>query len=235
LAKSFHIIYALYKGECKLANIFTNVVRSLCDDFRGDELVGRFIGVRTDRDGESLEGCLRVSFKQSEMLDRLLASLKEYRILYRIVYRGRGNVVLWFKHGKICKLCQVVHATSGFTPKTMLVTPLGLIFEFVSHDRSSLDGKLFYTLMSGSANEMMDYLLTAKEQEILYYAYTKGYYSQPRSVTLRQLAVEVGLSKSTLNEILRSAERKIVVAYMRHDLPHLIVSKILMRKAVEHF
>ncbi len=39
------------------------------------------------------------------------------------------------------------------------------------------------------------------------------------------------MSKSTLNEILRSAEGKIVTAYMRHDLPHLIVGKILEKIA----
>lgn len=233
MANSFHITYALYKSECIIANIFRNVVRSLREDFRDDELLGRFIGVRTNRDEGALEGYFKVSFKQSELLDRVLASLMEYRILYKIVYKGSGNVVLWFKHSKICKLCQVVHATSGFTPKTVFVTLLGLIFEFISRDRSKMENystPLYQ--VSRSANEMMGYLLTAREREILYYAYTKGYYSQPRSVTLRQLAVELGLSKSTLNEILRSAERKIVIAYMRHDLPHPIVSKILMRKAV---
>ena len=234
MAKSFHITYALYKGECILANIFRNVVRSLSEDFRGDELVCRFIGVRTDTDGGALEGCIRVSFKQSELLDGLLGGLmRQSGVKYRIVFKGRGNVVLWFKHDKMCKVCQVVHASGGVTPKTMLVTPLGLIFEFISSGKSKLDESLFSTLISGNAKEMMDYLLTAREQEILYYAYTRGYYSQPRSITLRQLAVELGFSKFTLNEILRSAERKIVTAYMRHDLPHLIMSKILMRKHVD--
>ena len=234
MAAPFHITYALYKGKCILVNIFRNVVISHCENFSGDELVGRFIGVRTDMDEGALEGCLRVSFNHSKLLDGLLTSLMRHRILYRIVYRGKGNFVLWFKCCGTCKLCPVVHATSGVTPKAMLVTPLGLLFEFISHDRSNPDGNLFYTLISGSAEKMMDYMLTAREQDALYYAYSRGYYSQPRSATLHQLAFELDLSKSTLNEILRSAEKKIVTAYMRHDLPHLIVNKILARKAIEH-
>jgi Predicted DNA binding protein len=111
----------------------------------------------------------------------------------------------------------------------MLVTPLGLLFEFISGSRKGLDVGLFDILLSGSVREMMDYMLTPREQEVLYYAYFRGYYSQPHSVTLDRLAEELGVSKSALSEILRSAERKIVSAYMRHDLPHLIVSKVLER------
>jgi hypothetical protein len=228
-------MYALYKGRCTLANIFKNVVASHFENFDGDELVGRFIGVRTDLSEGALEGCLRVSFEHTKLLDELLTSFMRHRILYRIVYKSKSNIVLWFKHGgNVCKICPVVHATSGITPKAMLVTPLGLLFEFILRDRSNIDENSFHILVSGSADEMMDYMLTAKEQEALYYAYSRGYYSQPRKITLRRLAFELGLSKSTLNEILRSAERKILTAYMRHDLPHLIVNKVLTRKAKVH-
>jgi len=73
----------------------------------------------------------------------------------------------------------------------------------------------------------MDYMLTPREQEVLYYAYFRGYYDAPRRVSLEELSRELGIAKSTLNEILRSAERKIVTAYMRHDLPHLILRRVL--------
>jgi len=46
---------------------------------------------------------------------------------------------------------------------------------------------------------------------------------------LDQLARELNLSKSALSEILRKAERKVMTAYMRHDLPHLIISKVLKK------
>jgi len=49
----------------------------------------------------------------------------------------------------------------------------------------------------------------------------------PRRVSLEELSRELGIAKSTLNEILRGAERKIVTAYMRHDLPHLILRRVL--------
>ena len=73
----------------------------------------------------------------------------------------------------------------------MLVTPLGLLFEFISGSRKGLDVGLFDILLSGSVREMMDYMLTPREQEVLYYAYFRGYYSQPHSVTLDRLAEEL--------------------------------------------
>ncbi len=228
----FYISYALYKGACTLAKIFREVVSVQDNDFRGDEIVGRFIGVRVNRGEEALEGCLRVSFKEKELLSRLLAMLRKHKVHYKIIYRGRGNVVLWFKHGNTCKLCPLVHGTSGVVPKTMLVTPMGLLFEFISTSRDGVDRNLFETLISGKARKIMTYMLTPREQEVLYYAYSRGYYDQPRSISLDKLSKELGLSKSTLNEILRSAESKIITAYMRHDLPHLIVDKILKMKAL---
>jgi hypothetical protein len=74
---SFYITYAIYRGRCPLAGVFRDAVSSHSDGFRGDELVGRFIGVRLGDSGMSLEGCIRVSFKQKELLDSLLDILTD--------------------------------------------------------------------------------------------------------------------------------------------------------------
>jgi len=226
LSTYFDIAYALYKGKCLLADIFRESVRSHESSFRGDELVGRFIGTRVSANG-SLEGCLRVSFKRKEFLSNLMALLQKYEIVHEVVYRSRGNIVLWFSHNS-CIKCPLVHATSRVTPKSMLVTPFGLLFEFICY-KSKMSDDLFEVLASGRADEMMEYMLTPREQEILYYAYFRGYYNQPHEISLDQLARELNLSKSALSEILRNAERKIITAYMRHDLPHLTISRILKK------
>ncbi len=212
-----------------LAKIFRDVVKSHYDSFRGDELVGRLIGVRLSEDGKSLNGCLRISFKDKMLIEDVFGYFKKHKIPYNVFYKSRGNVVIWFKHSFTCSLCPLVHSIGDFAIKTALVTPLGLLFEFIPGGKEGLDESLFNIVLSGKAEEIMDYMLTPKEIEVLYQAFFKGYYSQPRKITLSKLAEELGLSKSTLNEILRSAERKIITAYMRHDLPHLIVSKVLMR------
>lgn len=227
---SFRVAYSLYKGECLLAEVFREAVRARALSVRGDELVGRLFGVRIGSGGESIEGCIRVSYKQRGLLAELLRELRRRRIPYRVVYRSKGNSVLWFKHSGVCGFCPLIHAAEGAVPKTMLVTPLGLLFEFILCGREWVGNGPFEVLASGSAQEMMDYMLTPREQEVIHYAYTRGYFDQPRGATLDRIAAELKLSKSSLHEILRSATRKIITAYMRHDLPHLVVSRILERR-----
>jgi len=226
--RSFTITYALYKGSCSLVLEIRNILRSYySSDFRGTEFVGRFIGIRINMIDDSIEGCLRVSSDQPKILKLFLVALRKIKIPHRVIYRGKDNLVIWFKHKKPCSYCPLIHSSENSVVKTSLITPLGLLFEFISCGEHNLPEDRFRILLSGRAEELMDYMLTAREQEVLYYAYMRGYYSNPKRITLEELARELGVCKSTLCELLRSAERKIVTAYMRHDLPHLIMSKLL--------
>jgi DNA-binding CsgD family transcriptional regulator len=224
MPRQFNIAYALYRGRCSLVDIFRESIRSTKSSFNGDEIVGRFIGVRIGAD-RTVECCLRISFKRKEFLNNLMKILQKYGMVNEIFCRSRGNVLLYLSHNA-CVNCPVVCGTSGVVPKSILVTPFGLLFEFIYRKRE-IPNDLFEVLISGRADDVMEYMLTPREQEVLYHAYFRGYYGQPHEISLDQLSDELNISKSTLSEILRNAERKIVTAYMRHDLPHLILSKIL--------
>lgn len=52
--------------------------------------------------------------------------------------------------------------------------------------------------------------LTRRQAEVLSLAIERGYYDVPKRVTLEELARELGIAKSTLSEVLRSAERKMI-------------------------
>ena len=58
-------------------------------------------------------------------------------------------------------------------------------------------------------------LLTFTQEKALKLAETKGYYSLPRMVGVRELAEILGMAPSTLDEVLRRAEGKIVSSYTR--------------------
>ncbi|ABW01075.1 helix-turn-helix domain-containing protein [Caldivirga maquilingensis] len=53
-------------------------------------------------------------------------------------------------------------------------------------------------------------LLTPSEYKITKIAYSKGYFEVPRLIKLDELARELGLSKATIDEYIRSAIRKIL-------------------------
>jgi len=58
-------------------------------------------------------------------------------------------------------------------------------------------------------------LLTPKQERILLIALEAGYFDYPRKIGLRRLAKELNLSPSSLSEIIRRAERKIILNYFR--------------------
>jgi predicted DNA binding protein len=55
--------------------------------------------------------------------------------------------------------------------------------------------------------------LTSRQRNIVEIALEEGYFDYPRRITLRQLSKKVGVSASTVSEVLRRAEKKILSAY----------------------
>lgn len=56
--------------------------------------------------------------------------------------------------------------------------------------------------------------LTPKQEEVLLRAYELGYYSYPRKIDLKELAKRLNLSPSTVAELLRKSEIKLIKRYL---------------------
>jgi predicted DNA binding protein len=64
-------------------------------------------------------------------------------------------------------------------------------------------------------------LLTTRQEQILSIAYERGFYNFPKKMGLKELAVETGIRTSTLAEILRRGQKKILGEYLaRRSLLH---------------
>ncbi len=57
--------------------------------------------------------------------------------------------------------------------------------------------------------------LTQRQEEIVAYALEKGYFDYPKGISIRELAKRFNISISTLSEILRKGQRKIMMEYFR--------------------
>ncbi len=57
--------------------------------------------------------------------------------------------------------------------------------------------------------------LTSRQRSIVEVALEEGYFDYPRRIALRGLAKKVGVSASTVSEVLRRAEKKILSTYSR--------------------
>lgn len=61
-------------------------------------------------------------------------------------------------------------------------------------------------------------LLTTRQEQILSIAFERGYFDFPKRVGLKELASETGIKTSTLAEILRRGQRKILGEYLTRRL-----------------
>ncbi|NPA05164.1 MAG: hypothetical protein GXO09_03600 [Crenarchaeota archaeon] len=140
--------------------------------------------------------------------------------IYRIVYDKQ-----------LCKAprCPYLSPPPGAMVKTMVVTAHGVLVEYIISKRSLLNElrKQGCMILLHHPIEDMDYMLTRRQEYVLIQAYMKGYYSYPRRLNLADLAADIGISVSTLAELLRRAEAKIVEAFIRHELPHYLVKHLL--------
>jgi predicted DNA binding protein len=64
------------------------------------------------------------------------------------------------------------------------------------------------TIKNGAAKE--NDFLTEKQREVLEHAVLRGYYDDGSEVTLKQLADDLGLARSTIGEHLKRAESEVV-------------------------
>ncbi|HPT73414.1 MAG TPA: helix-turn-helix domain-containing protein, partial [Methanomassiliicoccaceae archaeon] len=55
--------------------------------------------------------------------------------------------------------------------------------------------------------------LTMRQEQITRMAFERGYFDHPRRIGLKELADQFGISISTLSEILRKGQRRIMQRY----------------------
>jgi len=57
--------------------------------------------------------------------------------------------------------------------------------------------------------------LTGRQEEIIRIALDKGYFDCPKKTSIRELSRMFGISKSTLSEVLRLGQKKIIKSYFK--------------------
>ena len=70
--------------------------------------------------------------------------------------------------------------------------------------------KVSVITMRGEMVNGWDNVLTTRQQEVLSFAVERGYYEEGESVTIKQLADEMGISRSTFGGHLQDAERAVM-------------------------
>jgi predicted DNA binding protein len=172
------------------------------------------------------EGMMQlVMINSGESVRKVLRAIKSHpnvlRVDMSLINNHRASGILVTKNSP---LCRTLAETSGFCT--------GCFFT-QSHEGSgkwkimiagkvSLDRFARRLRKKGVACTVRDVekperndLLTFEQEKVMKYAESRGYYALPRTVGVRELSGNLGMAASTLDEMLRRGERKIIESYMK--------------------
>ena len=137
----------------------------------------------------------------------------------KVQSRGQGVVTLIVDVVK-CKACEVL-----IRSKTFMVFPVsvakGRMKWLLITDNNKTIGRISTELERLSCDVSIERIiplngkgvLTSRQEEVIHKALSSGYFDYPRKTNSTKLARELGISVSTLSEVVRSAQRRIFTGY----------------------
>lgn len=118
-----------------------------------------------------------------------------------------------------CQACHSLAESECFLTDATAMEGGGLVWHIIAPDRSTVED-LMKSLDGGPQAELLSIrsaktkgMLTDRQEEVIGLAYRLGYFEFPKRISLTALAKKLGVAKSTLSEILRAGEAKVLHAY----------------------
>lgn len=155
--------------------------------------------------------------------ERLLADpplLDDHGMKMEMARSGNGTISLLMVN-ESCRLSHLISESGCFLELAIPAGGEGMIFHLIGTDADSINNFVRSAQEEGYAIEVISTYektewggLTFRQERDLRLAFELGYFDIPSRITLDELAGKIGCSKSTLNIIIRRAERKIVSDYL---------------------
>ncbi len=169
--------------------------------------------------GEGVKGLLEIKAKQC--LKHILNIIKKNPFIYdkdfKILSEDKAKMIVTMKK------CDIVRniLESGCLISNANVINGEVVFKIIAR-RNSLRkliekfSELGYQPRIIKIKEVdEETLLTPKEEEVLRVALKSGYFDVPKGIGIRGLAKKFGVSISTISEILRRGEKKVLLNYFK--------------------
>lgn len=160
-----------------------------------------------------------------DLMDDVVKAMRQDRDLAGLeIIRSKNGHVYGSAASSRCTICKEVAKSKCFLPSVSVVseyrahwTVLGSDDAFMGLVRSLRRKRIPFEVRMQKRLEDTD-LLTTRQEQILSVAFERGYFDFPKRVGLKELASETGVRTSTLAEILRRGQRKILGEYLARRL-----------------
>lgn len=160
-----------------------------------------------------------------DMMDDVVTAMKRDRDLAGLeVIRSKNGHVYGSAASSRCTLCKEVAKSKCFLSSVSVVSKDRANWTVLGNDASfrslvrSLDKKgLSFEVKMQKRLEDTD-LLTTRQEQILSIAFERGFFDFPKKVGLKELAALTGVKTSTLAEIMRRGQKKVLGEYLARRL-----------------
>jgi len=157
------------------------------------------------------------------ILDKMVEEIRTHSSVGRVEVKDRqpGMVSLLVDVIR-CRACRVL-----MTSKAFMVFPVdirkGRMKWLLITDTNKTVGKLLEALEQVDCEVKLERVtilsdkgvLTNRQEEIIQVAFASGYFDFPRKIGSQKLANQLGVSVSTLSEVMRAAQRRIFAEYLQ--------------------
>ncbi len=121
---------------------------------------------------------------------------------------------------KDCKACHTLAESECFLTDAKALEDGGLVWHILAQRRAAVEALVKSLQGNGIDVEVVSIrsakaagMLTGRQEEVMSLAYRLGYFEFPKRINLTELADRLGVAKSTLSEILRTGEAKVLHSY----------------------
>ena len=160
-----------------------------------------------------------------DLMDEVVQAMRKDGDLAGLeIIRSKNGHVYGSAASSRCTVCKEVAKSKCFLSSVSVVsrerahwTVLGNDDSFSDLIRSLERKRITFEVRMQKRLEDTD-LLTTRQEQILSIAFERGYFDFPKRAGLKELASETGIKTSTLAEILRRGQRKILGEYLTRRL-----------------
>lgn len=191
------------------------------------EVVREYPSVIRIIDSKALETEVRdlvqIEVEDPEDLPRVIESVRNNPNIFNVDISAidKGKVLAVFSTNQ-CMVCRLLAGTECFLTRSTTTRDGRLQWTMLVTRKAALQG-LIESLQGLNAEPKLVKLteitdtdeLTMRQEQITRMAFERGYFDFPRRIGLRELAKIFDISTSTLSEILRKGQRRIMTRYFQ--------------------
>ncbi len=158
-----------------------------------------------------------------EMLDKALEEMRHHPSVGDIKIKSREHGFVSFIVDVVkCKACEVLMKSKAFMVFPVDIHKGRMKWLIITDDNKTM-GKVYNGLEKYGCNVKIERvtslggkgILTKRQEEVIREALLSGYFDYPKKTDSMNLANKLGISTSTLSEIIRAAQRRVFAEYMR--------------------